>query len=350
MNVYEQLDHIRRLQGQLLDVMGLAPIETASRVVFSRPPITLKKYGDGDEAGPIVLIVPAPIKRAYIWDLAPWASVVQQCLHHGLRVYMIHWEQPGAAEQALGLAAYADQCILACLDAIAAECDQHRAFLAGHSLGGTFAAIFNALHPDRVQGLALLSAPLDFGPDGGALAGFVEGAPDAHLITALLGTVPGSFLSMAGTLAAPTSFIGARWADWLNSFPDVQAQQTHLRVVRWTLDELAMPRQLLEEVVELLYRENRFMAGTLTIRGRRAAAASVEAPLVSVVDRRSRVVPPVAVLPFYEVVGSRDKRVLWYAGDVGVALQHVGMLVGKRAHQEVWPEILQWVRAHSDGG
>lgn len=348
MNAYEQLDRVRRWQGQLLDMMGLAPIETPSRVVFSAPPVTLKAYGDGDEARPTLLLVPAPIKRAYIWDLAPWASVVRHCLRHGVRVYLIQWEQPGANEQDLGLAVYADQGILASLDAIAAECGQRRVFLAGHSLGGTLAAIFTALHADRVQGLILLSSPLQFGPDAGAFAPLVAHAPRAHLLTALLGTVPGSFLSMVGTLASPTSFVGRRWADWLNSLPDVRAQQTHLRVLRWTLDEMRFPRQLFEEVVELLYRENRFMGGTLMVQGHRAAPGLVETPILSVVDRRSRVVPPQSVLPFYDVVGSRDKRVVWYEGDVGVALQHVGMLVGKRAHQELWPEILQWLHAHSE--
>jgi polyhydroxyalkanoate synthase len=42
--------------------------------------------------------------------------------------------------------------------------------------------------------------------------------------------------------------------------------------------------------------------------------------------------------------------VLWYEGDVGVALQHVGMLVGSNAHQALWPEILQWLHAHSESG
>lgn len=349
MNLYDQLDLVRRWQGQMLDMMGFAPIETPSRVLFSTPPVTLKAYGDEGEAGLSLLIVPAPIKRAYIWDLVPWASVVRHCLRHGIRVYLIQWEQPGAAEQDLGLEFYADQAILACLDAIIAESGQRRVFIAGHSLGGTFAAIFSALHGDRVQGLMLLSSPLQFGPDAGDLAPLVAHAPRTQLLTKLLGTVPGSFLSTVGIMASPTSFIQKRWVDWLQSLPDVRAQQIHLRVLRWALDEMPLPRQLFEEVVELLYRENRFLGRTLMVRGHRAAPESMALPILSVVDPRSRVVPPQSILPFYDVVRSDDKRVLWYMGDVGVALQHVGMLVGQHAHQELWPEIIQWLHAHSEG-
>jgi polyhydroxyalkanoate synthase subunit PhaC len=63
-----------------------------------------------------------------------------------------------------------------------------------------------------------------------------------------------------------------------------------------------------------------------------------------VVDPRCKVVPPAAVLPFFEAAGSTDKRLLHYDGDVGVSLQHVGLLVGPQAHARLWPEITGWVQ------
>ena len=48
-------------------------------------------------------------------------------------------------------------------------------------------------------------------------------------------------------------------------------------------------------------------------------------------------------LPLFDAVPSRRKRVLRYDGDRGVALQHVGVLVGQAAHHRVWPEILRWI-------
>ncbi len=52
--------------------MGLAPIETPSRTMFSIPPITLKAYGDGNESGPILLIVPVPIKPEVWPEILQW--------------------------------------------------------------------------------------------------------------------------------------------------------------------------------------------------------------------------------------------------------------------------------------
>ena len=45
-------------------------------------------------------------------------------------------------------------------------------------------------------------------------------------------------------------------------------------------------------------------------------------------------------MPVHEAAVSEDKLLLEYGGDVGVALQHVGVLVGRSAHRDLWPQIL----------
>ena len=85
------------------------------------------------------------------------------------------------------------------------------------------------------------------------------------------------------------------------------------------------------------------MQGRLTVGGRAARPCDIEAPIVSVAEPASRIVPPASVLPLHDAVSSEDTTVLWYGGDVGASLQHVGPLVGRRAHQHLWPQILAWL-------
>jgi polyhydroxyalkanoate synthase len=298
-------------------------------------------------AGPPLLIVPAPIKRAYIWDLAPAVSAVRRCLEAGLRVYLIRWAEPAGAEMDYGLGDYADRLIADCRDAIAADLSTtaEPIILAGDSLGGTLAAIFAALHPEAVRRLVLLEAPLCFGPDAGALAALVARAPHAGAIRAALGRVPGSFLDAVSLAAAPDTFHWERWIDGLASLSDPEALQLHLRVERWALDEFPLPGRLVAEIIEQLYREDRFLRGTLRVGNRRAVPRRITAPVLSVIDPRSRIVPPASILPFHDALAvRRDARLLRYEGDVGVALQHVGVLVGRGAHRLLWPQILDWVR------
>lgn len=98
--------------------------------------------------------------------------------------------------------------------------------------------------------------------------------------------------------------------------------------------------------MEWLYGEDRFMQGTLTLRDRRLGPELVTAPVLNVAETRSPVAPPESILPFHDALTNDDKTILWYEADKGVSLQHVGMLVGKTAHQALWPDIIRWLRSH----
>jgi polyhydroxyalkanoate synthase len=334
-----QSDELRRRCGDLLDLLGFGPITTPSRIVLSLPGMQLRDYG-GPADALVFVIIPAPIKRAYIWDLAPGASVVQQLGGYRMRRFLVEWVDC-AAQATLRLSDYADRLIEAAIDEIERRTGQSRVILAGHSLGGTLAAIFAALHPSRVRGLVLLEAPTKFADDAGAFAPLIAATP-VGAVRRLFDVVPGTVLDLASVAGSPLSFLGARWLDRLASAGDPDALITQLRVERWMLDELPLSGGFLDDVIEALYREDRFLPGRLTIWGTTASAAALTMPLLSVMRPDSLVAPPTAIRPLHDAAPSADKRLLRYDGDRGVALRHVGILVGRRAHREVWPEILQW--------
>ena len=333
--MYEQLDLVRRAQGFMLDAAGAGPVETAYRVVRREPGVNLRYYEGGSEHGPLLLIVPAPIKRPYIWDLAPEVSAVRRCLGAGARVFLADWQ---SAPPHFGLRDYAERLILDCLDAAGHE----PAILLGHSLGGLFAAIFAALHPERVRGVGLLATPLRFGTDARVFSEMAASLDPQ----ALPDRLPGSYVSAASFNVAPGTFGWERWVDGALSLGDPAGWHTHLQVERWTLDEFALPRSLVGELVALMVREDRFARGTLEIDGRSAAPSRLAAPLLCVVDPRCAVVPPETVLPVFEAAASRDKTLLHYEHDIGVGLQHVGPLVSRRAHRSLWPKIARWINTH----
>ena len=158
------------------------------------------------------------------------------------------------------------------------------------------------------------------------------------------GLVPGSLLDLATLAAAPREFLLERYLDLLATLGQ-PVSEVHLRVLRWTLDEMALPGRLFTEIVEDLYRDDRFMRGQLTIAGRRLGPESVTVPMSTVVDRRSTAIPASSIVPFHHRAASTRKLLLEYHGDRGVALQHVGVLVGRRAHNSLWPQLVSWLHA-----
>jgi polyhydroxyalkanoate synthase len=347
----KQMDRSRRARGRLLERAGYGPRPTPSAILHEEPGLKLRRFGPAAAEAPPVLLVPAPIKRAYIWDLAPEVSVVQRWLERGYRVYLAEWaplddgEDEAGAVQDAGLADYADRLLATCRQAIANDGGADKPVIAGHSLGGILAAIHSCLYPNAVRATLLLESPLHFQPASCCFNKLVQAAPDAREIAAAFGHVPGVFLNTMSAMAEPQAFQWERWTDRWLSLGDPQALATHMQVERWTHDEFALPGRLFTDLVESLYRRDEFMQGRLDIAGCRVGPDRLRTPLLSVIDPRSKLIPPSAVLPFHEAAASKRKQVLHYEGDVGVNLQHVGVLVGRNAHARLWPAVFDWLEA-----
>lgn len=345
---FEAMDAIRRARGEAMDRNGLGPEECPFEEVLTLPGFRLRFYGGESTPGDkrVALIVPAPIKRHYIWDLAPECSVVRRAMEEGMQVYLIEWTDPGPELAAAGLDQYACSWIDLCIDAIQSSDPTTRPILFSHSLGGVLATIYAVLHPHRVAGLVLLEAPLHFGKASGSMFPMLATAPRAEVLTRGAVRIPGSFISMASANASPTTFQAERSADFWSSLGSRALLRRHLKVERWTLDEAPMAARLFEQVVEDLYREDLLIRGELVVDGQTIGPQHLKTPSLAVYDPRSLIIPPAAVVTFLKV-SKVATNFLCYEGDVGIALSHVGTLVGPSAHRKLWPDIFAWTESVS---
>lgn len=336
-------DMTRRAAGIALDAIGLAPVPTRSAIVERTAGMKLRAYHASDAPGPDLLILPAPIKRPYIWDLMPSVSVVRRALDAGFRVWLADWTETAHGDD-FGLAHYGDAFPLAACDAIEAATGAARVLVAGHSLGGTLAAIFASLHPERVRGLALVEAPLAFGAHRGPIGDFVAGL-DTESVGQLGvgGPVSGTLLSAAGAAASPDDFVRQPLLDLYEVASDPARAAIHLRVLRWTFDEFPMPRRLLIDVVEDLYRRDRYANDVLEVGGRWTGASALRAPTAAVVTPAARVVPPASATRALDALPADRRRVFEAKSERGAMLQHVAGLVGPTVHATVWPALLAWL-------
>jgi poly[(R)-3-hydroxyalkanoate] polymerase subunit PhaC len=339
---FADADAMRRAQGRALDAFGFAPVEYRYRVAAAGRRWRLRAYAER-ETGPVAFIVAAPIKRPYVWDLTPEVSPVRYALARGLRVYLLDWLPPRGPEDNAGLDAYVDAIEEGAASVERDAGDGARPVLLGHSLGGTFTAIFAALEPERVRGLVLLSAPLCFRRGASAFADALRA-----LVPPGLGEtdfVSGSFLSNLSAMASPETFLWSRLVDGMLSLADPAASVLHGRIERWALDEVALPGKLVGEVLEWLYREDRFCRDALTLRGRTIGPSSLDVPTLAVVNSSDVVAPRAAVAHFIDRMPGGKARLIACPGELGVGLQHLAALVGRGARARLWPEIVSWIEA-----
>lgn len=338
MRMFAAADDLRRMQAEFLEYLGLGPDECRYRIIAAGIHWRLRAYGEA--AGDLpVLIVSAPIKPPYLWDISPAASTVRYGLAHGLRIYLIEWVPPHAEGGNYGL----DQYIQAIGDAITrvANDGRGRPFLMGHSLGGTLAAMLAALEPDSLRGLVLLGAPLCFRPGtscfGDVLASVLPSGLSQHVM------VPGSLISQLSAWVSPGTFIWSRAADAVLSIGNREAADLHARVERWSLDEVPVPGQLIGQIGQWLYREDRFCREALVLRNRAIGPSRLRTPTLGVLNTSDSIAAPESMAHFLSAVPGQRADTIGYPGELGTCFQHVALLVGPEARSLLWPKIVSWL-------
>lgn len=336
---FQIADLVRRAQGNAIAAFGLGPAECSFQVIRSGSNWHLRDYG-GHQASNPLLIVASPIKRPYIWDLAPSVSAIRSLLRHDFHVYLLEWISASRDTGNAGL----DECTQAiadCAARISADSRGLKPVLLGHSLGGTLAAIYGALEPASIRALALLSAPVCFQPAQSrfrdALVSLVPSELPADE------PYPGSLLSQISVLASPMTFIWSRLIDATVSLTDPHGLDVNARVERWVLDEAALPGMLMCQIIDWLYRDDRFCRGVLKIQDKLAAPSRLSAPTLAVINEADEIAPLASVRHFIDSAATTEKRIIEFPGELGTGLQHLAILVGRQAHARVWPEIFSWL-------
>ena len=106
-------------------------------------------------------------------------------------------------------------------------------------------------------------------------------------------------------------------------------------------------RQIGDQIIRWLYCENRFCRGTLRVRNTLVSPSSLSVPTLAVVNTADDVAPLASIKPCIDAMPVRDVRIIEYPGEIGVGLQHLGVLVGRQAHAQIWPEIISWLKSRS---
>jgi polyhydroxyalkanoate synthase len=331
---------------RLADALSATAGGTPSEVVHTENKLELRRYEpltDGQHDIPL-LVVYALINRPSILDLQRDRSVVRRLLEAGHDVYLVDWNEPSRLDRHLGLADYVERYLHNCVDAVCERAGSERVNVLGYCMGGTMAAIYTALHPGRVNALALLAAPLHVDDTGGVLERWGDGAHyDPRAVADALGNVPAEFLAAGFTAMDPVADSVSKYVRLADRLENEDVVENFARVERWLADGVDMAGETYVEFVEAIYQEDRLYRNELSVGGRDVDVSAIDVPLLQVVGRYDSLVPPAASTPFNEVVGSEDTATIDYPTG------HVGLAISAGAHRDVWPEVAEWFLEQSPG-
>jgi polyhydroxyalkanoate synthase subunit PhaC len=313
--------------------------EGRMRVLHYRP---LPGVAESDR--PPILLVYALINKPYIMDLQPGLSVVEDLLRRGLDVYLIDWGTPNYLDKDLRIHDYVNGYIDRAVDAVREASGTERLHVLGYCMGGTFAAMYASLHPEKVRTLALMAAGLDFDTQGSFL-NIWSHAPgfDAWKIARTYGLIPPTFFNDAFGLLDPLRSNYVKFKDLLNRIDDQPFVENFLRMEKWTNDGIPMAGPTYAEFIDKGYQRNLLVKGEWTLDGddREIDLRALTMPLATIVGLKDNLVPPESTERALERVGSKDLR------RFQLPTGHIGLSVSRSAHRDLWPAFADWVLAHS---
>ena len=347
-----------------------APYQTAYRVVKQTPHYTLRHYGPPragaatSTAGASFLLVPPLMVTAEIYDMAPDLSLVLWLREQGHDVWLIDFGAPGTADPSGPAAAATSEgeslrlekdladhilSVSRAVDEVTAQTGT-AVHLLGYSQGGMF--VYQAAAFRRCKGVAsliTLGSPVDFLRNlpvpvhRGVFANVMHaGVGLIRRATTYLPPVPARVSSLVFKLASPRQEV-KHFLEILRLIDDEEALKRIEPARRFLGGEgfIAWPGPALRAFVEEFIVHNRLMTGGLVVAGRTLSMTDITVPVLYFVGRRDQFARPDSVRAIAKVLPHDD--LLGFTIDTG----HLGLVVGARARDEVWPRLHAWVQVRA---
>jgi len=318
---------------------------TPNEVVWESPIMRLRDFTHGatDDVVPTLVLPPQAGHSSSIVDYSPRQSQMQTIRAAGLtRALSLDWI---GATQATKHATVDD--FLADI-AHAVELIGSPVNLVGDCQGGWLAAIYAALHPERIHTLTIAGAPIDFHAGDPVIGGYVElFEPSfyAALVASGGGVLPGSY-QLGGFIAIkPQDEVARQWG-LLNHLDDAEHVERYRHFEDWFKHTQDIAGDFYLWIVEHLFRRNALVSRKLEIGGERVELGNISCPLMLLAGSGDHITPPPQVFAAREHVATPAEDVVQRTASGG----HLGLFMGREALRDHWPPVLAEVYARSTPG
>ncbi len=316
-----------------------APVaQTPSDVVHAENKWRLLRYrpragGPGFQTP--VLLVPSLINRYYVLDLAPGRSLVEYLVGQGHDTFVLDWGTPGDEDRHLGFDDFCDHYLARAIRVACGYTLREQVHLVGYCLGGTFAAIHAAVHPENIASITAVAAPIRFHDDG-LLSRFARTRTfDPEAMVEAFGNVPWPLMQATFHMLKPTSTAAKLVSLWDRAtnedFLDVFAA-----VETWSNDPVSFPGRCFVEYIEGLYRADGLVNRTFRLSGQPVHLDAIRCPTLAITVENDHIVPWQSAAELMERVGAQDRERIHLRGG------HVGAVVSKSGSANLWPKMSAW--------
>jgi len=287
---------------------------------------------------PPLLFVFALVNRPYILDLRPGKSVVSHFVNSGFDTYNLDWGVPSDGDRFLDMEDYIERYLDDVVDRLRERSGCERINILGYCMGGSMSAMYAALHPEKVQNLILLAAPVDWSNRDHLLAKWTDASVfDVDKLIAVYGNAPPELLQGSFLLLKPVSTLVEKYFSFYDNLEDEKFLEDFFAMETWLNDNIPVAGEMFRQFVKYCMQENKLIRGKLRIGDRAVNLRNITCPVLNLTAEQDHLVPCGQSLPFNDAVGSSDRASITFPAG------HIGMAVGSKANRELWPKVCDWL-------
>jgi poly(3-hydroxybutyrate) depolymerase len=314
---------------------------TPNTIKLDLPTMRLRDFGqDGGTTTPVIIDAPYAGSSATIADFSVDQSLVRTLEKNGVgRVYVTDWKPATDTMKDFTIDIYL-QDIDKAVDAVGGK-----AHLIGLCQGGWMSAVYAARFPGKVLSLVLVGAPIDCDAGEGKVKNLAHTLPMGfyrELVAAGNGILLGKFMLAGWKGLNPTNEYINKYVDLFKNIEDKDYLKRAEEFARWYETPVDLPGAYYLQVVEWLFKENRLAKGDFIALGKTVSLKDITIPVYMLAGDADDITPPAQVFQAEKYLGTAKKDMVIKLATGG----HIGLFMGHKNLQDVWPGISKWILSH----
>jgi polyhydroxyalkanoate synthase len=337
-SLFRARNGIKVLAGTGRPEVGASP----KQVVWRRGKARLLRYdSDKRTRRPPLVIVFSIVSRAYILDLRPGHSFIEQLVDAGFDVFLLDWGEADAVDAGNDFALYVDNYMPRALERALEVAEADEIDVLGYCFGGVLSLLTAAGHPEiPIRNLGVMATPIDLTAVEGVIKALERGQLDVDDVLDETGNVPAAAVYRGFASLRPSADVFKYATLWERLWDD-KFVEGYQAMAGWIGDQVPLPGAIAREMAELMLRRNLLASGEFPVGGRTIRLADISCPLLNVMAANDHMVPPHASEVLGDLVSSDDVT------SVQIPAGHIGLVAGRDAARITLPRIMEWLNQRS---
>ena len=278
----------------------------------------------------------------------PEVSVVRSLLNQGLDIFAADWGTPSTYDKSLTISHFVNSYLDKSIDLIRKFTKSDKVSLFGYCWGGDLALMYASIHPEKVKNLIIVATPGDFDLDNSLLAVWTKTMKE-DLLLDTFGNLPGILLNAAFVLRNPIEY-GHKYFHFFEQPRSSESVTQFFATETWLNDSPPIIGEIYREFVEHCYKENLLIKNKMRIREGHANnnfdtvvnLKNIDMPFLNIVAKRDDLVAPSSSKALNDALTESHDRSI-----IELNSGHVGLMIGKDAHKQLWPKVGKWLNERS---